>query len=98
MRLRFSDYDLNAWQRDGQPNYALSIVRETHVSDSLPRNLGENGNPSKTQINFSYSDGFGQAIMVKVQAEPGDAFRLDNGQAINDFANIRWCGQWSDGF
>ncbi|MBL7797366.1 MAG: hypothetical protein JNJ90_12790, partial [Saprospiraceae bacterium] len=81
----FFFYDLNAWRRDGQPNYALGIARETHAAD-------ENGTPTKTQISFSYSDGFGQAIMVKVQAEPGDAFRLDNGQVLNDPANPRWVG------
>lgn len=81
----FSYYDLQAWQRDGKPNYALSIVRETHASE-------ENGNPSKTQTNFSYSDGFGQAIMVKVQAEPGDAFRMSGAQVETAYAPIRWVG------
>lgn len=81
----FFYYDLNAWQRDGQPNHALGIVRETHVAD-------ENGAPTKTQISFSYSDGFGQAIMVKVQAEPGDAFRIENGAVVNDPADPRWVG------
>ena len=81
----FFYYDLNAWRRDAQPNYALSIIRETHVSE-------ENGTLSKTQISFSYSDGLGQAIMMKVQAEPGDAFRVDNGSLINDFAATRWVG------
>lgn len=77
----FFYYDLNAWQRDGQPNYALSIVREVH------------GDPTtKTQINFSYSDGFGQTIMAKVQAEPGTAFRLENGLVVNDHAEPRWVG------
>ncbi|MEL6843130.1 MAG: toxin, partial [Bacteroidota bacterium] len=76
----------HAWSRDRQPNYALNILRETHVSE-------ENGTDPKTQISFSYSDGFGQALMVKVQAEPGDAFRLDqNGQLVNDHAANRWVG------
>lgn len=81
----FFYYDLNAWRRDGQPNHAIGIVRETHVAD-------ENGTPTKTQISFSYSDGFGQAIMMKVQAEPGDAFRMENGAVVNDPANPRWVG------
>ena len=79
----FFYYDLHAWERDGQPNYAVSIVRETHVVD-------ENGTPSNTQINFSYSDGFGQAIMVKAQAEPGDAYDIISGSMTS--ANPRWVG------
>ncbi len=46
----------------------------------------------KTQIHFGYSDGFGQAIMVKVQAEPGYALRLENGNVVNDHAAVRWVG------
>ncbi len=81
----FFHYHLFHWKQTGQPNYAVTIVRETHAADT-------NGQPTKTQINFSYSDGFGQAIMIKVQAEPGDALRLDNGQVINDLAAKRWVG------
>ena len=78
-------YDLFVWLRDRQPNYALSIVRETHVAE-------EQETPSNTQINFSYSDGFGQTIMLKVQAEPGDAQRWDNGVVVTEPANPRWVG------
>jgi RHS repeat-associated protein len=79
----FFYYDLNAWRRDEQPNYALSIVRETHVSEL-------SGTPSKTQINFSYSDGLGQTIMVKVQAEAGDAYDVATDSMLP--ANPRWVG------
>lgn len=81
----FFYYDLFAWQRDQQPNHAIALVREIHTAD-------ENGTPSPTQISFSYSDGFGQTIMMKVQAEPGDAFRVENGQVIEDHAAPRWVG------
>ncbi|MEZ4847682.1 MAG: hypothetical protein R3B93_03460 [Bacteroidia bacterium] len=81
----FFYYDLNAWKRDGQPNHVLTLLRETHTSD-------EKGQDSKTQISFSYSDGFGKAIMTKVRAESGDAFRIDQGQVIHDHASIRWVG------
>lgn len=77
----FFYYDLHAWLRDSQPSYALSLDRETHGDSN-----------TKTQISFSYSDGFGRTIMAKVQAEPGDAFRLENGNLINDYAPIRWVG------
>ncbi len=74
-------YDLFHWKNTGQPNYAASLVRETH------------GDPaSKTQINFAYSDGFGQTIMAKVQAEPGDAMTVQNGQLVTMAANPRWVG------
>jgi RHS repeat-associated protein len=76
-------YDLHAWQRDGHPNYTLSIVRETHVSE-------ENGPPSKTQINFSYSDGLGQTVMVKAQAEPGDVYDVASDSVLS--ADPRWVG------
>jgi hypothetical protein len=75
----FFYYDLNAWQRDGQPNHAISLVRETH------------GDPaSKTQINFAYSDGFGRTIMAKVQAEEGEAYDLILGKMTP--AKPRWVG------
>ncbi|MBV8780630.1 MAG: toxin, partial [Phycisphaerae bacterium] len=47
------------------PAFAATIVRETHVSDLAQ------GDASKLQISFSYSDGFGREIQKKMQAEPG---------------------------
>ena len=77
----FFHYDLFAWLLRKQPNHAVSLVRETH------------GDPaSKTQINFAYSDGFGRTIMAKVQAEPGDAMTVQNGQLVTVAANPRWVG------
>ena len=90
----FFFYDPHAWQRDGTPNYALGIVRETHVS-------AENGTPSKTQISFSYSDGLGQIAMAKIQAEPGNAplrdeqgnlLKDENGNLIVNEVTHRWIG------
>lgn len=82
----FFYYDLHAWRRTGAPNCALGIMREIHASD-------ENGMPSPLQFSFAYSDGFGRAITVKVQAEPGDAMALDNqGNVITVQANPRWIG------
>ncbi len=87
----FFYYDLFAFQNgqmDGElrPNYALSIVREVHVSDTIATS-------SPTQVNFSYSDGLGQTIMVKVPAEPGDAFRLNiDGTVESVYAERRWVG------
>lgn len=87
----FFFYDLFAFQNSRQqtqptPNYALSIVREVHTAD-------EQGTPSPTQVSFSYSDGLGQALMVKIPAEPGEAFRIDaNGDVETVQAARRWVG------
>ena len=75
-------YDLTRYMRLGEPPFAATIARETHVSD-----LGQ-GAKSKLQISFSYSDGFGREIQKKIQAEPGP---LD----VNDSASpvvTRWVG------
>jgi len=48
-----------------EPAFAVTVARETHVSDLLPNQQ------SKLQISFSYSDGFGREIQKKIQAEPG---------------------------
>jgi RHS repeat-associated protein len=46
------------------PVFSATITRETHVKDLPP------GQQTKTQISFSYSDGFGREIQKKIQAEP----------------------------
>jgi hypothetical protein len=61
------------------PAFAATIARETHVSDLA-------GQPSKLQITFSYSDGFGREIQKKIQAEPGPV--VDKGPVIDP----RWVG------
>jgi len=48
-----------------EPAFSATIARETHVSDLGP------DQQSKTQISFSYSDGFGREIQKKIEAEPG---------------------------
>jgi RHS repeat-associated protein len=65
-----------------QPAVAATISRETHVSD-------ENGTPSRLQVSFSYSDGFGREIQKKIQAEPGRLSPLDPTSAQ---LNPRWVG------
>ncbi|MEE4235831.1 MAG: toxin TcdB middle/C-terminal domain-containing protein [Anderseniella sp.] len=73
-------YDLDRFMRSGEPPFAATIARETHVSDL------KNGEKSKLQISFSYSDGFGREIQQKVQAEPGP---LQEGGPL---VNPRWVG------
>ena len=58
-----------------EPPFAATIARETHVSDLA------NGQQSKLQISFSYSDGFGREIQKKIQAEPG--LLVEGGSRIN---------------
>jgi RHS repeat-associated protein len=57
-------YDIDRFQRCGQPSFAASLSRETHFSDP-------DGEHTKIQIRFSYSDGFGTEIQRKIQAEGG---------------------------
>ncbi|MGH8491098.1 MAG: RHS repeat domain-containing protein [Gammaproteobacteria bacterium] len=59
-------YDLDRYQRSGQPPFAATLARETHFFDF-------GGGLTKIQISFSYSDGFGREIQKKIQAERGDA-------------------------
>ena len=60
-------YDLHRFRRTRQPAFAASLVRETHFHDPLP------AHGARTQIGFSYSDGFGREIQQKTMAEAGDA-------------------------
>jgi RHS repeat-associated protein len=77
-------YDLDRFMRLGEPPFAGTIARESHVSE-----LQQN-EKSKLQISFSYSDGFGREIQKKIQAEPGPI--IDGGPIVNP----RWVGSgWS---
>ncbi|MCI5142228.1 MAG: toxin, partial [Candidatus Electrothrix sp. ATG1] len=62
-------YDVSRFHLLGEkekPIFAATIARETHVSD-LPDRQGQK---TKLQISFSFSDGFGREIQKKIQAEP----------------------------
>jgi len=69
-------YDLDRYQRCKQPPFAATLARETHYQD-------ENGTPTKIQISFSYSDGFGREIQKKIQAERGLAPERDVPVAVS---------------
>lgn len=73
-------YDLDRYKNSGEPPFAATIARETHVSD-LPA-----GQESKLQVSFSYSDGFGREIQKKIRAESGQL--SEGGPTINP----RWVG------
>jgi RHS repeat-associated protein len=68
---------------DRTPVCAASIVRETHVSDLAQ------GQKTRTQMHFVYSDGFGRVAQAKVQAEPGPLDLEDPEEPIH---NPRWIG------
>jgi len=89
-------YDFDVYQRTGKPAVVASIVRETHYRK-------ENGTPSKLQLSFEYTNGLGQVIMKKAQAEPGDAKEFTIGtngvvtitdRRASDFNphRLRWIG------
>jgi RHS repeat-associated protein len=71
-------YDLDRYRRAGQPPFAATLARETHFRPG--------GAPTKIQISFSYSDGFGREIQKKIQAEPG--LLVEAGPLVNP----RWVG------
>jgi RHS repeat-associated protein len=82
-------YDLAA-----TPAYAASITRETHHQDVVT-----SGTPSKLQFAFEYSDGSGQVVMKKVQAEPGLAklgqLQSDGSYVVTEIdttPKLRWVG------
>lgn len=64
-------YDFDAYRETGKPNVAATIVRETHHA-----HLKE-GEQSKIQFSFAYSDGLGNIAMAKTQAEPGLAQKVN---------------------
>jgi len=57
-------YDLNTYKNSGKPVVVASILREEHF---------QKNNNSPIQLSFEYSNGLGQVVMKKAQAEPGKA-------------------------
>ena len=97
-------YDLDRYQRAGQPPFAATLARETHFE---PARDGQ----TKIQLSFSFSDGFGREIQKKIQAEvgkafqrqapvqlpsedvrPGDLVRNGQGKVVEANAPRRWVG------
>ena len=62
-------YNVNSFyktQDSNFPAYVAVLAREKHVNDL------DEGEQSKIQISFTYSDGFGQEIQKAIPAEPGE--------------------------
>ncbi len=77
------EYDLFNWQNNQKPNFVHTFAREKH-GPSNPR----------WQESYAYSDGGGNVIMVKAQAEPGKAKKWDTvtRQIEEVDADPRWVG------
>lgn len=87
-------YDFDAYQNTGKPVVVASIVREEHF---------QKNNDSPVQLSFEYSNGLGQVVMKKVQAEPGPAKQVivnpDNTYSVAEVdtsssnpKELRWIG------
>jgi RHS repeat-associated protein len=78
-------YDLFAYLRtrdqpNPEPPFLYTLTRETHVSDLAQ------GEETRFQHSFAYSDGFGREIQHKVQAEAGPI------EGVGDDVSVRWVG------
>jgi RHS repeat-associated protein len=66
-------YDFDIYKNTGKPAVVASIVREEHFRKN---------NNSPVQLSFEYSNGLGNVVLKKVQAEPGMAKKV----IVNDSA------------
>ncbi|ACE06707.1 hypothetical protein Aasi_1414 [Candidatus Amoebophilus asiaticus 5a2] len=87
-------YDFDVYKHTGKPVVVASIVREEHFKKK---------NDSPIQLSFEYSNGLGQVVMRKVQAELGLAKQVtvhaDNSYSIDKIntaklnpQQLRWIG------
>jgi len=87
-------YDLEAYSTNGKPAAVAAITREQHFQQLAD---------SPVQIAFEYSNGIGEVVMKKVQAEPGKAkqvvVHIDNTYTVTSVDTsqlnpnqLRWIG------
>lgn len=87
-------YDLHTYKNSGKPVVVVSILREEHF---------QKNNNSPVQLSFEYSNGLGQVVMKKAQAEPGNAKQVtisaDGSYVVADVdtsaltpKQLRWIG------
>jgi len=78
-------YDFKAWSEGRGVNSAISIARTQHHNEPGETDL---------MISFAYSDGGGNPILTKVQAEAGEAYYMLDGvkTSIDTGAHLRWVG------
>jgi len=87
-------YDFDVYKNSGKPVVVAAIVREQHFQDN---------NDSPIQLSFEYSNGLGQVVMRKSQAEPGSAkqvaVKADDSYTVSEIdtsllspKQLRWLG------
>ncbi|MBK7701362.1 MAG: RHS repeat-associated core domain-containing protein [Saprospiraceae bacterium] len=69
-------------------NRVAAVAYENHYFDDA----GNAQAQIKTQRSFTYSDGSGNVVLEKVNAEPGKVTKYENGQKITTTTNTRWVG------
>ncbi|MBS0299124.1 MAG: VCBS repeat-containing protein [Proteobacteria bacterium] len=76
------EYELFNWMNNRKPNFVHTFAREQHGA----------ANP-RWQESYAYSNGSGGVAMVKAQAHPGKAFKVNpDGSKAEVDANPRWVG------
>ncbi len=76
------EYELLNWKNNRKPNFVHTFAREQHGA----------ANP-RWQESYAYSNGSGGVAMVKVQAHPGKAFKVNpDGSKTEVDADPRWVG------
>lgn len=76
------EYELFNWMNNRKPNYVHTFAREQHGA----------ANP-RWQESYAYSNGSGEVAMVKAQAHPGKAFKVNpDGTKVEVDADPRWVG------
>ena len=90
-------YDYDKYLTDGSPIAIATITRAVHHADETPQNQGQ------LFTEFEYTNGTGQVVMVKMQADPGIAKKVtvnnDNTFTVTTIdtaaqlpARLRWIG------
>ncbi len=75
-------YEVHRWTDQGLPNRVYTRARETHADPN-----------TRWLQSYAYSDGGGNVVMTKAQAEPGEAYYVDDqGQLQQTDADPRWVG------
>ncbi len=76
------EYELFNWLNHRQPNFVHSFAREQHGSAN-----------QRWQESYAYFNGGGGIAMVKAQAHPGKALRVNPDGSVTEVdANPRWVG------
>jgi len=76
------EYELFNWMTNGKPNFAHVLAREQHGAAN-----------HRWQESYVYSNGSGSVAMVKAQAHPGKALRVNPDDTTTEVdADPRWVG------